>query len=190
MASLQHNRFRRCTMSSQWSFCFGLLIPFVVLFARASKCVNARNNILKVAILRVISLLFRNKHQVNFLALYVSEFGPFVAHFLSRNTMKQIRNGIEDIISDLCNDLSLQRFCTSVVQRTRDLVAYATRDRYGNQALCGSVKEHQSTDSVGLRFVSSGGIRVGPLCHARGKTKKSLYIYINQADKLSFLYFI
>ena len=115
MASLQHNRFRRCQMSSQWSFCFGLLIPFIVLFARASKCVNARNNILKVAILRVISLLVRNKHQVNFLALYVSEFGPFVAHFLPRNTIKQIRNGIEDIISDLRNDLSLQRLCGSVV---------------------------------------------------------------------------
>ena len=167
-----------------------MLIPFVVLFARVSKCVNARNNILKVAILRVISLLFRNKHQVNFLALYVSEFGPFVAHFLPRNTMKQIRNGIEDIISDLRNDLSLQRLCSSVVQRTRDLVAYATRDRYGNQALCGSVKEHHSTDSVGLRFVSSGGISVGPLSHARDKMKKSLSIYINQADKLSFLYFI
>ena len=123
---------------------------------------------------------------MNSLALYVSEFGPFVAHFLPKNTMKQIRNGIEDIISDLRN----VELCSSVVQRTRDLVAYATRDRYGNQALCGSVKEHQSTDSVGLRFVSSGGISVGPLSHARDKMKKSLSIYINQADKLSFLYFI
>ena len=57
-----------------------------------------------------------------------------------------------------------------------------------NQALCGSVKEHQSMDSVGLRFVSSGGISVGPLSHARDKMKKSLSIYINQADK--FIIFV
>ena len=78
----------------------------------------------------------------------------------------------------------------SVVQwySEREILSHTLR--YGNQALCGSVKEHQSTDSVGLRFVSSEGISVGPLSHARDKMKKSLYIYINQADKLSFLYFI
>ena len=49
-------------------------------------------------------------------------------------------------------------------------------------SLCGSVVEHRSAESEGLRFDSSWGLRIFSLSHAYDKTK-------NTKNKI-FLYFI
>ena len=41
-----------------------------------------------------------------------------------------------------------------------------------HSSLCGSVVEHRSAESEGLRFDSLWGIRTFSLSHARDKTKK------------------
>ena len=43
--------------------------------------------------------------------------------------------------------------------------------------LCGSVVEHQSLESEGLRFDSSWGLRVFPLSHACDKMK-NIFLYV------------
>ena len=45
-------------------------------------------------------------------------------------------------------------------------------------SLCGSVVEHGSAESEGLRFDSSWGLRIFSLSHARDKTKKHLSLII------------
>ena len=45
--------------------------------------------------------------------------------------------------------------------------------------LCGSGVEHQSSESEGLRFDSSWGLRVFPLSHACDKMKKYLSLCID-----------
>ena len=52
--------------------------------------------------------------------------------------------------------------------------------RYGPcspQSLCGSVVEHRSTESEGLRFDSLQGLGLLSLSHARDKTKKHLPLH-------------
>ena len=39
--------------------------------------------------------------------------------------------------------------------------------------------EHRSTESEGLMFDSSWGLRIFPLSHAREKTKKHLFLYFS-----------
>ena len=46
-------------------------------------------------------------------------------------------------------------------------------------SLCGSVVEHRSAVSEGLRFDSSWGLRIFSLSHARDKTNKNLSLHFN-----------
>ena len=43
-----------------------------------------------------------------------------------------------------------------------------------HRGVCGSVVEHRSAESEGLRFDSSWGLRIFSLSHARDKTKNDL----------------
>ena len=48
-----------------------------------------------------------------------------------------------------------------------------------HRSLCGSVVEHRSVESEGLRFDSLWGLRIFSLSHARDKTKKSSFISLD-----------
>ena len=54
---------------------------------------------------------------------------------------------------------------------------------------CGSVVEHRSAESVGLRFDTSWGFRIFSLSHARDKTEnKFLYFFTEHKNLQSFLF--
>ena len=61
--------------------------------------------------------------------------------------------------------------------RAAGRVSYELRNKPRSPwSLCGSVVEHRSAESKGLRFDSSWGLRIFSLSHARDKTKKTLLL--------------
>ena len=58
-------------------------------------------------------------------------------------------------------------------------VSYELRNKPRSPwSLCGSVVEHRSAESEGLRFDSSWGLRIFSLSHARDKTKKTSFFML------------
>ena len=60
-----------------------------------------------------------------------------------------------------------------------------------HRGVCGSVVEHRSAESEGLRFDSSWGLRIFSLSHARDK-KENIYLYffLYRAQNLPSLLFL
>ena len=58
-----------------------------------------------------------------------------------------------------------------------------------HSGVCGSVVEHWSAESKGLRFDSSWGLRIFSLSHTCDKTKKNLSIFLYWVQKLPSLLF-
>ena len=58
-----------------------------------------------------------------------------------------------------------------------------------HRSLCGSLGEHRSAESEGLRFYSSWRHRILSLSHARGKTKKHIFLYFFTELKIYHLFY-
>ena len=56
--------------------------------------------------------------------------------------------------------------------------------KLADRGVCGSVVEHRSVESEGLRFDSSWRLRIFSLSHARDKTKKHLFLFLYQGQNL------
>ena len=58
-----------------------------------------------------------------------------------------------------------------------------------HRSLCGSVVEHRSAESEGLRFDSSWGLRIFSLSHARDKTKNIFLYFFTELKTYHLSYF-
>ena len=57
---------------------------------------------------------------------------------------------------------------------------------FAHRSLCGSVVEHRSAESEGLRFYSSWGLRIFSLSHTHDKTKN---IFVNSLLSLKHIFY-
>ena len=78
------------------------------------------------------------------------------------------------------------RHCWSLQYAGR--ASYELRNRPRSPwSLCGSVVEHRSAESAGLRFDSSWGLRIFSLSHARDKTK-NIFLHPSNGANDNFLF--
>ena len=132
----------------QGIFLDSLIIAKVILIFKQG-CRSSSNNFRRISFLSALSKIFER---------YIFDQVTF---YIPPNTFVMFVN-------------RYFRYCWS--KQYAERVAFELRNRPRSpQSLCGSVVEHRSAESEGLGFVSSWGLRIFSLSHARDK-KNSIFL--------------